>query len=579
MLTLGFKGNEKPSEHVADPAALRGETPGRFVVEDVPDEAAEALAARDLSTHDLDASPDDSAPGLVALGTDHDAADLEPTSGQSGWAEGEREALLAPAPARPGDDTTATYPGRIGGKGRQKLPMALVGTLVVLFAGTAWLFSAYRQGWISPPSVTGTDAPAETGDSAVASDTATGPVVLPDSERLADARRPRSSSPARSIRERQAERLETDPTPRPAPNTAPPVASDDNASAPFDAFDTGLALPPAETSAETTNTQLAGIAPRVSTAEQLDAIIAEADARRPTTADSDPEPEPLTPERPLAADNASESFVWSGITVGNDDTVFTATTEPTESSDEAETLAGSVADPTNEANAPVDATNTATLVAVTPRVENLRPEPQPAPAAANPALADADRRVAFLVDISGTMVDSMPQLRRHLADAIDRLGPDTAFTVLLFRQGEVVELPPIGLRMASASARTAALRWLNDDLRDGAGALELGGRSDPTDALRTALTYGASDLVVLSDNALGRRAKANGGDLGLLDLTDTLRDRQGLTVHTVQFNYRDDRQLLRRLAERFEGTHEFVEEVLDASPDGLEPLSLIDALR
>ncbi|CAN0457968.1 unnamed protein product, partial [Ectocarpus fasciculatus] len=157
------------------------------------------------------------------------------------------------------------------------------------------------------------------------------------------------------------------------------------------------------------------------------------------------------------------------------------------------------------------------------------------------------------------MVDSMPQLRAHLADAIDRLTPETAFTILLFRQGETIELPPAGFRLASASARTAALRWLNDDVSSGAGAVRLGGRSDPIEALQTAIDYGVSDLVVLSDNALGKRAKGNGGDLGLLDLADTLGTQKEITLHAVQFNYADDRQLLRQLANRFNGTYEFVE--------------------
>ncbi len=551
MLKLGFKGNESPSRQIEiDDPGLRGETPGRFVVQD-----------------DLDLTADDASPGLAAIRTDDDSyADAATQEGP--WATGERAALLGETITSVGRRSAdLRYPGRAGGRGRQKLPMALVGTLVVVFAGSAWLYGAWKQGWISPPRVAGTEGATSDAPEQIETPgpTADGDLVALPSEQMADARKPSSNSPTRRIREPYA------PAPQPrtdlAPTTTQPVAPTPSAEpAPaFDAFDNGLALPTAGNAGER-DVALASsaTAPRVGSAAELEAIIAEADAKRtasatPTAASTAATP-PAEPARPLAAENPSKSFVWSGITIGNEDTVFTAPTEPTDTQAQAEFI-----DAAPQADAPAG-------VAVTAPA----PKRDVAPRA---AMIEADRHVAFLVDISGTMVDSMPQLRAHLANAIDRLSPDTAFTILLFRQGETIELPPAGLRLATASARTAAIRWLNDDLSSGAGAVQLGGKSDPTDALQTSLAYGASDLVILSDNTLGKRSKANGGDLGLLDLVEMIRDPKNLTFHTVQFNYADERQLLRSLAERFNGTYEFVEEVLDASPDGLEPLSVVDVLR
>ena len=589
MLQLGFRGNEEPSRQVeVEDAALRGETPGRFTVEDL-DDTLDPTAPP--VTHALDPA-DAEEPVTEQAEQDPQPQPAEASeTPESTWAKGERAALLGPPisesqealdQGRP--ETGVRYPGHAGGRGRQKLPMALVGTLVVLFAGGAWIYGAMRQGWISPPSVTGNGTTTDTTATDAAPDVGTLPT-----EQMADARRPRSSSPARisaETRDRAAARNQTPtvtgqnntPSSEPSvatrsattPAPAGGIATSTGTSNEFDAFDGNLTLPPTttETTIASTDTALASAtAPRVGSAEQLQAIIDGANAQREAdAAPAAPEPE-AEPARPQAVEDASESFVWSGITIGNDDTVFTADTESSETATALDPAAPE-SPQTSEAAivtpAP-DMTAAAPLVVVRPAVD--------------PAIAGAARRVAFLVDISGTMVDSMPQLRAHLAKAIDRLEPDTAFTVLLFRQDEAIELPPAGLRLASASARSQAVRWLDDDLQEGAGAVRLGGRSDPTAALQTALGYGVSDLVVLSDNALGKRAKPNGADLGVLDLTDTLDGHADIRLHAVQFNYADERQLLRQLADRFDGNYEFVEEVLDASPDGLEPLTLIEALR
>ncbi|MEO0515355.1 MAG: FHA domain-containing protein [Planctomycetota bacterium] len=580
MLTLGFRGSEEPSREIeVDDPGLRGETPappGRFTVQD--DDALE-------NTNSLECQPADT---------------KEPKDPQKPWAQGERAALLGPPidhdldQGRPATGTR--YPGHAGGRGRQKLPMAVVGTLVMVFAGSAWVLAALQQGWISPPSVTGSGSGAET--DATPDTSADISNDLLGTDLLADARRPRSNSPTRiyaESRSRNAARSgnTTAATPQTQAQPQAAVASTITTQAnrntnEFNAFDNALPLPNAPAAAPTQSASndavlASATAPRVGNAEQLQAIIDRADANGTATT-TDPTTATEEPARPRAVDNPSESFVWSGITIGNDNTVFKADTqpsntqataiEPTASSPASPGIRGSQGNVTPPSTQPQP-----TVVAVAAPNFNLDRRPAVPQTPVNPAVLNAPRRVAFLVDISGTMVDSMPQLRAHLADAIDRLEPDTAFTVLLFRQNQAIELPPTGLRIASASARSQAIRWLNDDLSQGAGAVQLGGRSDPTRALNTALDYAVSDLVVLSDNALGKRAKPNGGDLGVLDLMDALEDHPDIKLHAVQFNYADERQLLRQLTDRFDGDYQFVEEVLDASPDGLEPLTLIDALR
>ncbi len=182
-----------------------------------------------------------------------------------------------------------------------------------------------------------------------------------------------------------------------------------------------------------------------------------------------------------------------------------------------------------------------------------------APAPAITAVTQANRNVAFLVDSSGTMIDSLPQLQDYLRRAIDRLDPQQSFTIVLFRQGDAVELPPAGLRPATLENKARARQWIDQ------GAIRPGGRSDPKQALDVAVQYTVDDLYFLSGDSFGKRAGPGGGDMPLEDFVDALTGKR-IKVHGVQFFYEDPTGLLRRLTQRYNGTFQFVNEIRNADP-------------
>ena len=104
------------------------------------------------------------------------------------------------------------------------------------------------------------------------------------------------------------------------------------------------------------------------------------------------------------------------------------------------------------------------------------------------------RKVAFLIDASGSLIADLPFVIDHLRETIAGLSEPQEFTVLLFQADQVIESPPPGLKRASPRNKDAVLQWLAD--KDYIS----GGSSDPVVAIRRALRYRPQLLFLLSDN-------------------------------------------------------------------------------
>lgn len=187
--------------------------------------------------------------------------------------------------------------------------------------------------------------------------------------------------------------------------------------------------------------------------------------------------------------------------------------------------------------------------------------------AAAPASA-ADRRIAFLVDSSGSMVDSMDQgVMSWLSEQINRLSPNDSFTILFFHSEDVIEVPPAGLKPATGSSRDQALAWIEPNT----GNVRLYGKSAPLKALEQAGQYDVNEMYILTDNKFGRLSNRVAPiDSGAFA---NVLDQRNVVVNTVQFFYRgDDDDNLRSIAKRFGGTYEFVKEPAFEVTDGFNLL-------
>lgn len=190
----------------------------------------------------------------------------------------------------------------------------------------------------------------------------------------------------------------------------------------------------------------------------------------------------------------------------------------------------------------------------------------------NPAVpADGDRLV-FLVDCSGSLVDSLPQMLLWLRDAIDTLGPNETFTIIFFKQDQAIETPPAGLQpLTRTYQRTLIADWLDDN----ASPVLPAGRSDPTAGLQLALSYNPSDIYLLSDESFGQRTGDTTPRQAVRYVTELVADAD-LRIHGIQFFYDDTDGALQNLAEQFGGTYEFVEETRHPDRD---PIDLLEELE
>jgi len=180
----------------------------------------------------------------------------------------------------------------------------------------------------------------------------------------------------------------------------------------------------------------------------------------------------------------------------------------------------------------------------------------------------AAKRVVFVIDASGSLLDTLPfvieelkaTLRRRAADAETGAETGARFEVVFFRDGKAVAVPAPhrGWKPWTRDAVRATERWLDE------AGVDPGGKTDPLPALTYALglRHPAPDAVVLlSDNITG---------LGVAELEQrrlvndiVALNTAGLPISTVQFLHEDplarygERATLALIAEETGGEHRF----------------------
>jgi len=185
--------------------------------------------------------------------------------------------------------------------------------------------------------------------------------------------------------------------------------------------------------------------------------------------------------------------------------------------------------------------------------------------------ADGDRLI-FLVDCSGSLVDSLPQMLLWLDTATQSLAPGEQFTIIYFKNGNTQEILPTGFKPMSRSLREDLdSRWLNPDEIP----ISPSGRSAPDQAMRLALSYEPSDIYLLSDEAFGRETGSTSQDQAVEAIVNVIGDHE-VRVHAVQFFYEDEAGTLQSIANAFGGTYEFIAET--RHPDE-PPIGLLEQLE
>ncbi len=164
-----------------------------------------------------------------------------------------------------------------------------------------------------------------------------------------------------------------------------------------------------------------------------------------------------------------------------------------------------------------------------------------------------DDHVVYLVDASGSLIDSMPDVICWLAESIEMLPAEKRFTVIFFRDNEIIEVPPYGLKPLTEDFRLSVNRWISLP----SGNIEAERGSEPYLALQLALRYRAGEIYILGDDMVGHQSNWGSEEQVLFGFHALVQDRP-VRIHTVQFYYRDDGGLFERIAKQYNGRYAYI---------------------
>jgi hypothetical protein len=170
------------------------------------------------------------------------------------------------------------------------------------------------------------------------------------------------------------------------------------------------------------------------------------------------------------------------------------------------------------------------------------------------------RRIVFLIDASGSIIEALPWVIQELSRTIAQLSPQQSFTVIFFQQNRAVEVPPPGLKRATAQNKSRVIEWIDPASHN----VTPEGRGNPLKAIELALRYNPQLLFILSDDITGRgRFEVDQRQL----IRDVLAaNRSNTKINTIQFLYPDPltevglKGTLELIAERTGGVYRFVDE-------------------
>lgn len=143
------------------------------------------------------------------------------------------------------------------------------------------------------------------------------------------------------------------------------------------------------------------------------------------------------------------------------------------------------------------------------------------------------KRLAYIIDASGSLLDSMPFVINEIKRSISELSDQQSFTVIFFQGDTVIEVPPRGLKKATSDLKKQVIHWVDM----GSGNIIPHGSSNPVKAVKLALRYKPQLVFLLSDNITGRGQY----EMNQKRLIDEIKKANAAhtKINTIQFLYPD----------------------------------------
>ncbi len=143
------------------------------------------------------------------------------------------------------------------------------------------------------------------------------------------------------------------------------------------------------------------------------------------------------------------------------------------------------------------------------------------------------RRIAYVIDASGSLLDAMPFVINEIKRSVSELSDQQTFTVVFFQGDDVIEVPPKGMKKATSDLKQQVIKWVDM----ASGNIVPRGSSNPVKAITRALRYKPQLVFLLSDNITGRGQY----EMNQKRLLDEIKkaNTAHTKINTIQFLYPD----------------------------------------
>lgn len=165
------------------------------------------------------------------------------------------------------------------------------------------------------------------------------------------------------------------------------------------------------------------------------------------------------------------------------------------------------------------------------------------------------RKIIYIVDASGSLIDTLPFVIKELKRSISELSDKQEFSIIFFQAGEPREVPPRGWKTASSEMKKRCADYISLE----SGNIIPRGITDPIATLQLAMRYRPELVFLLSDNITGRgKYEVDRG--ALMAMLDKLNKDRKIKLNTIQFLHPDPLNTLRDLAKEHGGVYKFITE-------------------
>jgi len=149
------------------------------------------------------------------------------------------------------------------------------------------------------------------------------------------------------------------------------------------------------------------------------------------------------------------------------------------------------------------------------------------------------RNIVFVVDASGSLLDTFPFVILELKKTVRDLSEKQSFTIIFFQGDEAVEVPAprVGMKPATAEVKQQVIDWIDP----AAGNIQPRGGTNPLPGMQKALRYRPQLLYLLSDNITGGGTGATQYEIEQKRLLDEIEraNTANTKINTIQFLYPD----------------------------------------